>query len=164
MLSANLHRWFTVSLPILVLLASAGGRVCQGASDTPTPGDSFDAAPFAVRVEQEAGKSYGVCWGEPRKIRRVEAEFEPGAALPAAETLRVQYWHHGWNGARTRSRPRPAWRRPVGMSSTIGPTVHGRTPTPASKSPATAAAARSRPAARRSSRTSANPASPIARP
>src|SRR5262245_36959600 len=57
---------------------------------TPRPGSRFDAASFGI--VDASKKSYGIRWGEPRKIRNVEVEFEPGAKMPAPDKVRVQYW------------------------------------------------------------------------
>lgn len=73
-------------------------RSASAESGEPAPGEAFDAAPFAATVLEEPGSSYGVSWGEPRKVRRLEIEFDPGAAFPPAEKLRVQYWHKTWDG------------------------------------------------------------------
>ena len=83
-----------VSAILLGAIMSDGGE-CPHASG---PIIAFDAAPFAASVIQEAGKSYGVCWSEPRKIRRLEVEFERDAVLPAADTGGVQYWYRNWDG------------------------------------------------------------------
>ena len=59
-------------------------------------GGAFDAAPFAVQFREGDGKTLGLRWAEPRKIRRVEVEFE--SAAPDAGSLRLQYWHRTWSG------------------------------------------------------------------
>ena len=96
--SARIQRLVTVGAVICLLGLSAGERSCPAASGADAAGESFDAAPFAAAVSEEPGKSYGVTWAEPRKVRRIEIEFDAGAAIPAAETLRVQYWHKAWDG------------------------------------------------------------------
>ncbi|ASV74942.1 hypothetical protein THTE_2340 [Thermogutta terrifontis] len=64
------------------------------ASPSPIP---FDAAPFAASILDEPGKTYGVVWAEWRRIRAVEAEFDPGSCV-SPQSLQVQYWHRVWDG------------------------------------------------------------------
>lgn len=98
MFFACIDRLVGAASVISLLGFALGGSVCQGASDASPAGAPFDAAPFAVAVGQKAGKAYSVTWGEPRKIRRLEIEFDRDTAIPAAEKLRVQYWHKAWDG------------------------------------------------------------------
>lgn len=74
--------------------------LCSSAGIAPAsePGYPFDVAPFGYRDDAPDGSAHAVRWAEPRKIRRVEFEFEPGAAMPAADKVRLQYWHNTWNG------------------------------------------------------------------
>ncbi|MGB9690194.1 hypothetical protein [Thermogutta sp.] len=58
---------------------------------------TFDAAPFAESILNEPGKAYGVVWGQWRRIRAVEVEFDPGVFV-SPQSLQVQYWHRVWNG------------------------------------------------------------------
>ena len=58
----------------------------------------FDAAPFGTVEQPSDGTAYGVRWGKTRKVQSVVVEFAEGSEMPAAETLRVQYWHRHWNG------------------------------------------------------------------
>jgi hypothetical protein len=63
-----------------------------------TAGEALDAAVFGFTENAADGTAYGVRWAEPRKIRRLVAEFAPEAALPPADHVRVQYWHKAWDG------------------------------------------------------------------
>jgi hypothetical protein len=55
---------------------------------------AVDAAPFGDRIDD--ADSVGLRWPEVRRIVRVEAEFTGPA--PAADTMRVEYWHKAWTG------------------------------------------------------------------
>jgi hypothetical protein len=61
-------------------------------------GDAFDAAPFAQARYDPGAHTYTLQWDEPRKVRRIEVEFDADAALPAAGSVRVQYWRGAWDG------------------------------------------------------------------
>ncbi len=61
-------------------------------------GQAFDAAPFAQARYDAATHAYAVQWAEPRKIRRIEVEFEANAVLPGADSVRLQYWCQSWDG------------------------------------------------------------------
>lgn len=61
-------------------------------------GTAFDAAPFATGLSSPDGKSLGLRWDEPRKIRRLVVVFPAGSAPPDAGALRIEYWHHNWDG------------------------------------------------------------------
>ena len=98
MFSACIHRFVAAAAVVSLSALGPGGRTCQAANGASATGEAFDAAPFAVAVSHEAGKSYGICWGEPRKIRRVVAEFAADAALPPPDKVRVQYWRRWWEG------------------------------------------------------------------
>jgi hypothetical protein len=67
-------------------------------ADELSPGAPFDIASFGFRTVDPNGAACGVRWAEPRKIRRVVAEFESGQAPADAATLRLQYWRRVWNG------------------------------------------------------------------
>lgn len=98
MFSAYNHRVAATLLLLSWWTFASGGGVCQCAGGASQAGEPFDAAPFAAAAADESGKSYGLTWGEPRKIRGAEVEFDQDAPLPAAAALRVQYWHKAWNG------------------------------------------------------------------
>jgi len=59
---------------------------------------AFDAAPFGSPTETLDGRSFGRRWAQPRKIRRIEVDWPPGAVVPAPDKVRVEYWHGHWDG------------------------------------------------------------------
>jgi len=62
------------------------------------PGQPLDVAPFSMQSREEGGRIISLRWGEPRKIRRVVAEFPPEAGKPDPAALKLQYWHKIWDG------------------------------------------------------------------
>ncbi len=63
-----------------------------------TPGEACDIAPFGFRVSEVDGRSHGIRWTEPRKVRRVVVQFEEGQALPEPSAVTLQYWRRTWDG------------------------------------------------------------------
>ena len=62
---------------------------------------SVDVAPFGRSLMDAT--SVGVEWPEVRRVLRVEVQFaSDGAALPALDTMKVEYWHQVWDGAAIR--------------------------------------------------------------
>ncbi len=82
----------TIAVCITCLTA---GLVSTSFGATSPGGDAFDAAPFGM-IEGQPGKAYIVRWAEPRKVRTVVVEFDHDA--PAAEKVKLQYWHGAWDG------------------------------------------------------------------
>ncbi len=72
-------------------------RIAVGAATLPVAGAPFDATPFGF-VEDDQPDSYRVRWADPRKIRQVVVEFDPADKPPAPNSIRLQYWHAGWDG------------------------------------------------------------------
>lgn len=61
----------------------------------------LDAALFGSPLAEK--DSMGVEWSESRRIQRVEISFAPsGGALPAPDSMQVQYWHRVWDGVAIR--------------------------------------------------------------
>ena len=90
----------TVLATCLCLCASALGtssRAAEGHPEDALGPDRFDAAPFGFVEQAPDGRSYGIRWGEPRKVRAVVAEFAPGTR-PDPDAVRVEYWHRVWDG------------------------------------------------------------------
>ncbi len=56
-----------------------------------------DIAPFGFQVSDTNGRWHGIRWSEPRKIRRVVAQFEDDLTPPDPCEVTVQYWHRAWN-------------------------------------------------------------------
>ena len=81
-----------------VLMAAGLDRTCTANTETgaAATGSALDAAPYGF-IELDR-TTYGVRWGEPRKIRRVVVEFAEGEPAPAPGKVRVQYWHASWDG------------------------------------------------------------------
>lgn len=79
----------------LIGLGTAGSLAPASESTGSAP---FDAAPFGIVEQLSDGTAYGVRWGTTRKVREVVVEFADGSEMPPAGTLRVQYWHHHWDG------------------------------------------------------------------
>jgi len=93
----------TLRLPAMstLLLAFAlGARAADAAMERAAvaPGEALDAAPFGFPLQDADDRTFGVRWAEPRKIRRVIVEFAGNAAVPAPDTVRLQYWHRSWDG------------------------------------------------------------------
>ncbi len=65
---------------------------------SPSPGAPFDAAPFGMKIQDPDGKSVVIRWAEPRKIRRLVVEFPVNSHPPSADHVRLEYWHHSWDG------------------------------------------------------------------
>jgi hypothetical protein len=86
-----------LGLSFAALSAAEAGQGSEPASAT-VAGNAFDAAPFAQARYDADAHAYTVRWDEPRKIRRLEVEFETEAVLPAAGAVRVQYWCGAWDG------------------------------------------------------------------
>ncbi len=84
----------TALLGVSMLLSSG----CTGVREPRSVETAFDAVPFGYALREGEGKAHGVRWAQPRKIRRLVVDFPADAALPAAEKVRVQYWHNSWNG------------------------------------------------------------------
>ena len=83
-----------------LLAAFLPKEACRGArgADENGPPAAFDAAPFGLAESQAEGKAYGIRWSKARKIRRVVVEFRQDVALPDPGKVRLQYWHHSWDG------------------------------------------------------------------
>ncbi|HSW46424.1 MAG TPA: hypothetical protein VLM89_12725 [Phycisphaerae bacterium] len=81
-----------------VLTLANVGRICTAGTETDPAVSSgaLDAAPYGF-IEVDS-KSFGVRWGEPRKIRQVAVGFAEGGRLPEPDKVRVQYWHGSWDG------------------------------------------------------------------
>ncbi|UCD29479.1 MAG: hypothetical protein JSV03_03075, partial [Planctomycetota bacterium] len=88
---------FTIFL-FMVALSVVAHAGSQELAATGAAGSAFDAAPFGIKLDRAGGKSFGIRWAEPRKIRRVVVEFGDREELPAAENVRLQYWHRHWDG------------------------------------------------------------------
>lgn len=67
-------------------------------ADEYAPGAAFDIAPSGYPISYGDGKSHGPRWAEPRKVRRVVAEFGGSQPLPELAQLRLEYWHRVWDG------------------------------------------------------------------
>jgi len=87
-----------LSIACLTMFCVAAHTGTSAQAEAPAPGGAFDAAPFALRFQEADGKASGLRWAEPRKIRRVEAEFERASDAAAAPSLKLQYWHRTWSG------------------------------------------------------------------
>ncbi|MBI4579137.1 MAG: hypothetical protein HY718_05500 [Planctomycetes bacterium] len=98
-MSSNHRPGSIAMLAVSVLsVAAASNALAESApSSGPRAGEAFDAVPFSLPIEDDSGRSFGVRWAEPRKIRRVVVEFPAGVALPAPDQVRVQYWHGVWD-------------------------------------------------------------------
>ena len=78
----------------------------------PLAANAFDAAPFAVPSQFTTGTTFELKWAAPRKVRRVVVEFGDAPRPASPEQVRVQYWHHHWNGT---ADPAPAERDPINV-------------------------------------------------
>lgn len=88
-------------ITLLALLAPNTWEITVNAQTTPQSSGShraFDAAPFGFPIQDADHRQIGVRWAEPRKIRRLVIEFEPGATPPPPDGAIVEYWRHVWNG------------------------------------------------------------------
>ena len=83
---------------LFVLVPHVGFGQGGEARNAVVPGGAFDAAPFGQARYDAESRTYAVQWGEPRKIRRIAVEFAQDSHLPAADKVRVQYWHRVWDG------------------------------------------------------------------
>ena len=81
---------------IAATLLSGSVALAQASSAATVLPPQLDAAPFGYTSLDEGGKAWSIRWGEPRKIVRFELEFD--GLAPAADTLKVQYWHRHWDG------------------------------------------------------------------
>lgn len=57
---------------------------------------AFDAAPFGIFASSRDGRSHGIRWGKPRKIRKVVVAFDRRSELPDPNSVRLQYWRATW--------------------------------------------------------------------
>ena len=73
-----------------------GPRECHSASTH--PGGPVDIAPFGFQVSEKDGSAHGICWAEPRKIRRVVVEFPGDQPLSDPSQIKLLYWHRVWDG------------------------------------------------------------------
>jgi len=98
---SSLNRYPAASVSAILLVFVAGVIPAMAVeSEGNKAGGFFNATPFGFADSSEGGKVYQVRWGEPRKIRRVIAEFEDD--VPPADKVKLQYWHRVWDG-----RPEP---------------------------------------------------------
>ena len=81
-----------------VLLLVCGVWAHAGLAQEYLPGEAFDIAPFGIPISYGDGKSHGPRWAEPRKVRRVVAEFDESQMLPESGQVRLEYWRRTWNG------------------------------------------------------------------
>ncbi len=58
---------------------------------------AIDMAPFGFVTVQPEDNAVGLRWAEPRKINRIEVEFDEPTD-PAPSGLQLQYWHRYWDG------------------------------------------------------------------
>jgi len=89
--------------PILIVTTlatvSIGIHVASDPVQASTAADTaFDAAPFGFEINDPGESAYGIRWAEPRQVRRVVLEFAPDAAIPAPDSVKIQYWHRIWDG------------------------------------------------------------------
>ncbi len=80
----------------LALFLAGENRTAYATETAAVAGQPLDAAPCGF-VEADP-QSYGIRWGEPRKIRRVVVEFAEDAQLPEPDKVRLQYWRGSWDG------------------------------------------------------------------
>ena len=85
-------------LAVMSMWASLMATAAEPPSPTTPTSEFLDAAPFGWPLAETDGKSFGVRWAEPRKIRQLVVEFADDTAPPPTEQVRVEYWQRAWNG------------------------------------------------------------------
>jgi hypothetical protein len=89
-----------LAILITVSQLASAQTATQDAQQLQTP-QGLDIAPFGYVVTGDDGRSYGIRWAEPRKVRQVVVEFDPAglaAGQPQTDDLKLQYWQRVWNG------------------------------------------------------------------